>query len=81
MTERTPLPVYAGHIKPTAPTVAEVLKASGYRTAMFGKWHVSNTLQRPEHLRDLNRQRFPEVFSPIEQYPTRRGFGEYYGNI
>jgi arylsulfatase A-like enzyme len=75
------LPAYSGHIKPTVPTLPEVLKANGYRTAMFGKWHVSNTIERPEHLKDLNRQRFPDVFAPIEQYPTRRGFGEYYGNI
>src|SRR4029078_4050679 len=41
MTEKTPLAAYAGRLKPTAPTIAEVLKANGYRTAMFGKWHVS----------------------------------------
>lgn len=81
MSQKTDLPAYAGRLKPTAPTIAEVLKTAGYRTAAFGKWHVSNTLERPEHLRDLNRQRFPEVFSPIEQYPTRRGFDTFYGTI
>ena len=81
MSQRTKLPAYSGALKPTAPTIAEVLKQDGYKTAMFGKWHVSNTLQRPQHMQDLNRKRFPEVFSPIEQYPTRRGFDEYYGSI
>lgn len=81
MTTKTPLPAYSGRLKPTAPTIAEVLKASGYRTAAFGKWHVSNTIERADHMKDLNRQSFPDVFSPIEQYPTRRGFDEYYGNI
>src|SRR5438552_16978141 len=81
MTEKTSLPAYAGRLKPTAPTIAEVLKAGGYHTAMFGKWHVANTIERPEHMKDLNRLRFPEVFSPIEQYPTRRGFETYYGTI
>jgi arylsulfatase A-like enzyme len=81
MTAKTPLPAYAGRIKPTAPTIAEVLASHGYRTAMFGKWHVSNTFERPQHMRDLNRQSFPKLFSPIEQYPTRRGFGEYWGGI
>jgi arylsulfatase len=81
MTRKTDMPGYAGRLKPTAPTIAEVLRASGYRTAMFGKWHVANALERPEHMKDLNRQRFPEVFSPIEQYPTRRGFETFYGTI
>jgi arylsulfatase A-like enzyme len=81
MTQATSSPGYAGHLKPTAPTIAEVLQANGYHTAMFGKWHVSNTLERSEHMKDLNRQTFPEVFSPIEQYPTRRGFETYYGTL
>jgi arylsulfatase len=79
MNERTALPAYSGALKPTVPTIAEVLKLAGYRTACFGKWHVSNTLQRADHMKDLNRQRFPAVFSPIEQYPTRRGFDVYWG--
>src|SRR5881394_3170443 len=45
MTAKTPLPGYAGRLKATAPTIAEVLKASGYHTAMLGKWHVSNTIE------------------------------------
>lgn len=81
MTEKTELPGYLGHLKPTAPTIAEVLAANGYRTAMFGKWHVANTLQRNDHLNDLNRLAFPKYFAPIEQYPTRRGFQEYWGGI
>lgn len=72
---------YLGHIRSTAPTLAEVLKPAGYQTAAIGKWHLANTLQRPEHLKDLNRQRFPDVFCPIEQYPTRRGFDVYYGAL
>ncbi|MBC8107611.1 MAG: arylsulfatase [Anaerolineae bacterium] len=81
MNEKASLPAYAGALKPTAPTIAEVLKTAGFRTACFGKWHVSNTLQRPDHMKDLNRQRFPEFFSPIEQYPTRRGFDVYWGAL
>ena len=81
MNERTPLPAYSGRLKPTAPTIAEVLAAGGYRTVMYGKWHVSNTLERPGHMLDLNRQRFPDVFCPIEQYPTNRGFQEYWGGL
>ena len=64
MNERTALPAYSGALKPTTPTVAEVLKTAGYKTVAFGKWHVSNTLERPEHMSDLNRKTFPDVFSP-----------------
>ena len=81
MTQKTDRPGYLGHLKPTAPTIAEVLAASGYRTAMFGKWHVSNTIEGPDHMRALSRQTFPKLFSPIEQYPTRRGFQTFYGTL
>jgi arylsulfatase A-like enzyme len=81
MNERTRLAAYSGAIKPTVPTMAEVLGENGYDTAAFGKWHVANTLERPQHLSDLNRITFPKVFAPIEQYPTRRGFEKYWGGI
>jgi arylsulfatase A-like enzyme len=81
MNERTKLLAYSGALRPTVPTIAEVLKSSGYKTVHFGKWHVANTLERPMHTEDLNRQSFPDVFAPIEQYPTRRGFDEYWGGI
>lgn len=31
---------YQGYIDPSAPTMAEILKAAGYRTYMSGKWHL-----------------------------------------
>lgn len=75
---------YKGYIGKDAVTIAEVLKDAGYNTAMTGKWHVSNTITQPDkeaQLRWLSHQEQHPLFSPIEQYPTQRGFDKYYGTI
>lgn len=41
-------PGYRGAIQPHTVTLAEVLKAAGYRTAMSGKWHVGDRLSPVE---------------------------------
>lgn len=57
-------PGYRGEIDPDVPTVAEILRDSGYSTYMSGKWHV--TLDA-----DFGR--------PDGSYPVQRGFERYYG--
>ncbi|PZX48536.1 arylsulfatase [Algoriphagus chordae] len=57
---------FSGVIPKTAATVAEVLKAYGYNTAAFGKWH--NT---PED-QITNK-------GPFDFWPTGYGFEEFYG--
>lgn len=84
MTEAEDEPGYLGHISENAVTLAEVLKSAGYHTAMSGKWHVSNTNGLPdkqEQLKWLNHHSEHELFSPLSQYPTSRGFERYFGTI
>ncbi|WP_346238837.1 arylsulfatase [Niabella insulamsoli] len=84
MTTQKDNQAYKGHLGKDVVTIAEVLKEAGYQTAMTGKWHVSNTITQPNkeaQLRWLNHQEQHPLFSPIEQYPTNRGFDKYYGTI
>lgn len=74
-------PGYRGQLQKNCVTLAEVLKESGYQTAMVGKWHVSLTKENPNHLKNLNNQIVRETFADIETYPTRRGFEKFYGII
>jgi arylsulfatase A-like enzyme len=75
---------YRGYLGKNTVTIAEVLKGAGYRTAMTGKWHVSNTIVQPktqDQMDWLNHKTEHPLFSPIEQYPTSRGFEKFYGTI
>ncbi len=77
-------PGYRGFLTDNTVTLAEVLRAAGYHTAMAGKWHVANTIQQKtpaEQLRWLDHQQEAPLFSPLEQYPTRRGFEKFYGTL
>ena len=40
---------YLGDLNRDTVTIAEALKAGGYRTAMSGKWHVTRHLDGPKH--------------------------------
>jgi arylsulfatase len=57
---------YRGNLNHHCATIAEVLKASGYRTYMVGKWHLTKEDR-------LNSDR--------SDWPVQRGFEKFYGTI
>ena len=67
-------PEYQGYLREDCVTIAEALKAGGYRTYMSGKWHVGGGYKP-------NR---PESWSPGEPghpIPVQRGFDWHYGTL
>lgn len=59
-------PGYRGDLSRQAVTIAEILRAGGYRTGMVGKWHVAKS----HHVKD-----------GISNWPVQRGFDSFYGTI
>lgn len=75
------MPGYRGTMTHNGITIAEALGASGYQTGMIGKWHVAETPLRPDQREWLAHHVQYNEFAPIENYPTRRGFDNFYGTI
>jgi len=65
-------PAYQGFLRSDCATIAEVLKADGYRTYMSGKWHVGGDLwaKRVDAWRPGD---------PDRPTPLQRGFDRFYG--
>lgn len=66
-------PGYRGDLSKQAVTIAEVLKAAGYRTGMVGKWHVAKSHNQADGIDNWPVQRGFDSF-----YGTLRGFGSFY---
>jgi len=81
MTFEQNLPGYRGTMTHNGVTIAEVLKESGYHTGMIGKWHVAETPLREDQRQWLAHQVQHDEFAPKDNYPTHRGFEEFYGTI
>lgn len=65
-------PAYQGFLRNDAATIAEVLRADGYRTLMSGKWHVGGDFEP----RAYDTWRVGDVGHPS---PRQRGFDRFYG--
>lgn len=66
MTEDNGFPAYSGELNEKSPTIAEVLRKSGYLTYMAGKWHVTRNIQSDD---------------PDKNRPLNRGFNHFYGTL
>ena len=67
-------PAYQGFLRNDSATVAEVLRAAGYRTLMSGKWHVAGDFMA----REVDSWRVGDVDHPT---PRQRGFDRFYGIV
>jgi len=57
---------YRGELNNRCVTIAEVLRSTGYRTYMAGKWHVARAIGKD---------------GPKYNWPLQRGFERFYGTI
>lgn len=74
MVENLGVPSYQGYIRRDCATIAESVKAAGYRTWMAGKWHVGGN-QAPND---------PSTWhpgTPEQPTPLDRGFDEFFGTL
>jgi arylsulfatase len=72
MVEGRPAAGYQGYLRDDCVTIAEALRAGGYRTLMAGKWHVGGVYSRhdPADWR---------IGDPQRPLPLDRGFEQWYG--
>ena len=67
-------PAYQGFLREDSATIAEHLRADGYRTLMSGKWHVAGDFMA----REVDSW---HVGSPEHPTPRQRGFDRFYGIV
>ena len=67
-------PAYQGYLRRDCVTIAEALKAGGYRTCMSGKWHVGGPYKP-------NRPESWQPGEPGHPIPVQRGFDTHYGML
>jgi arylsulfatase len=65
---------YQGYLRNDSVTIAEVLRAAGYRSLMSGKWHVAGDFEA----RELDDWCRGDLYRPG---PRQRGFDHFYGIV
>jgi len=83
------LPAYRARLPYDLPTVAELMKASGYRTLMTGKWHLGGSQMKTKPGRQDGWKRThpgweltqEEINADFNALPPQRGFDAFFGLI
>ena len=70
-TTRLDVPEYQGSLSRNAVTIAEVLKESGYRTMMTGKWHVGDEPENWPNQRGFDKFYGIPAGGGLYFYPTK----------
>ncbi len=77
-------PGYRGELNDRCVTIAEVLRDSGYRTGMAGKWHLTHLTISPggpAAKRLINFEADGEISPSKRNWPCNRGFEDHWGTI
>jgi arylsulfatase len=67
-------PAYQDHLSTTSPTIAEILRAAGYRTMMSGKWHLGKRTEEWPVRRGFDRS-FVQIDGAMNYYGGDSGSG------